>query len=175
MSDEYVVRSVEEGPGRARVLKLTPLGELGVQGVSGKPRALRVLRRDPDGLLVALWGDEVVHGIVRGRGGELELLADGKPERVSLKSAAVDAMEQAVAGAAAAGGILEVKSPIPGLIKKVTVQPGGAVEAGQTVVVLEAMKMENEIPAPHAGTVEAVAVQAGQTVNAGAVLVKIAT
>jgi len=60
-----------------------------------------------------------------------------------------------------------VHNPIPSLIKKVNVKPGDAVAAGQTVVVLEAMKMEDEITAPYAGKVQSVEVEAGQTVCAG--------
>ncbi|MCW8132268.1 MAG: biotin/lipoyl-binding protein [Planctomycetota bacterium] len=83
-------------------------------------------------------------------------------------------MEQVVAAAADAGGPLAINSPIPGLIKSVKVKAGDDVAEGQTVVVLEAMKMENEIPAPRAGTVQSVDVQPGQTVAAGLLLVTLA-
>jgi acetyl/propionyl-CoA carboxylase alpha subunit len=66
-----------------------------------------------------------------------------------------------------------VKAPIPGLIVRALVAPGEAVSAGQPVVVLEAMKMENEIRAPFDGTVSSVAIQPGQTVIRGEVLVEI--
>ena len=60
---------------------------------------------------------------------------------------------------------------MPGTILKVNVQNGQAVKAGQVLVVLEAMKMENEIMAPKDGTVTAVAVQKGASVDTGAPLV----
>ena len=60
---------------------------------------------------------------------------------------------------------------MPGNILKVNVQPGQAVKEGQVLVVLEAMKMENEIMAPKAGTVAQVLVQKGATVDTGATLV----
>lgn len=66
-----------------------------------------------------------------------------------------------------------VKAPIPGLIAQVRVAVGERVEAGQPLLVLEAMKMENEIRAPLAGVVTAVHVQPGQTVEGKAVLVEI--
>ncbi|MCW2923307.1 MAG: acetyl-CoA carboxylase, biotin carboxylase [Thermoleophilia bacterium] len=76
------------------------------------------------------------------------------------------------AGAAGAPG--EVAAPIPGNVLQVLVTEGQAVEAGQVVCILEAMKMENEIAAPAAGTVESVRVQVGEAVAAGHVLVSVA-
>jgi len=66
-----------------------------------------------------------------------------------------------------------IKAPIPGLITRVYVEPGQMVEAGQPLLVLEAMKMENEIRAPGRGIVHHVAVQPGQTVTLGEVMVEI--
>jgi len=64
-----------------------------------------------------------------------------------------------------------VDSPMPGNILKVTVAVGQTVAEGDVVVVLEAMKMENEITAPKSGTVTQVLVQKGATVDTGAPLV----
>lgn len=66
-----------------------------------------------------------------------------------------------------------VKAPIPGLIRKVLVELGDRVEAGQSVLVLEAMKMENEIMAPISGVVSQLAVRPGQAVSLGEILVEI--
>ena len=70
----------------------------------------------------------------------------------------------------AAGGE-QVCSPMPGSILAVNVTVGQTVKKGDTLVVLEAMKMENDIPAPCDGTVASVAVTKGSTVETGAVLV----
>ena len=70
----------------------------------------------------------------------------------------------------AAGGE-EVKSPMPGTILNVPVKAGQAVKKGDVLVVLEAMKMENEIKAAHDATVASVAVSKGESVDTGAVLV----
>jgi len=66
-----------------------------------------------------------------------------------------------------------IKAPIPGLIARLNVEPGQAVEAGQTVIVLEAMKMENEIRASKGGVIRQVHVKPGQTVVLNEVLVEI--
>ena len=66
-----------------------------------------------------------------------------------------------------------VNAPMPGNILKVNVQNGQAVKAGEVLVVLEAMKMENEIMAPKDGTVTQVLVSKGSTVDTGAPLVVI--
>jgi biotin carboxyl carrier protein len=64
-----------------------------------------------------------------------------------------------------------LKAPMPGLVVRVAVEPGQAVAAGTSLVVLEAMKMENDLKAPAPGIVEKVSVLPGQTVEKGALLV----
>ncbi len=66
-----------------------------------------------------------------------------------------------------------VKAPIPGLVTRVMVSQGDRVEAGQPLLVLEAMKMENEITAPRAGVVSTLNVSPGRSVNLGETLVDI--
>ncbi len=66
-----------------------------------------------------------------------------------------------------------VKAPIPGLIARVLVEVGQSVEIGQPILVLEAMKMQNEIRSPLDGVIEAVHVQPGATVARSQVLIEI--
>ena len=77
----------------------------------------------------------------------------------------------AAPAAPAAAGATSVTAPMPGNILDVSCTVGQAVTAGQTLIVLEAMKMENEIVAPVAGTVASVNVKKGDTVETDAVLV----
>jgi acetyl-CoA/propionyl-CoA carboxylase biotin carboxyl carrier protein len=79
----------------------------------------------------------------------------------------------AAGGGGGAAGSGEVVSPMQGTIVKTLVSVGDAVETGQAVVVLEAMKMENHITAEKAGTVSEVRISAGDTVGTGDVLVVI--
>ena len=75
---------------------------------------------------------------------------------------------------AGAEGANKVTAPMPGTILAVKVAVGQAVKKGETVCVLEAMKMENEIPAPQDGTIASVNVQKGSSVNANDVIVTLA-
>ena len=75
-------------------------------------------------------------------------------------------------GGAKAAGPAVLKAPMPGLVVRVAVEEGGRVEAGAPVVVLEAMKMENELRAPAAAVVKGIKVKAGQAVEKGQVLVE---
>ncbi|HEU5260597.1 MAG TPA: acetyl-CoA carboxylase biotin carboxyl carrier protein subunit [Gemmatimonadales bacterium] len=75
----------------------------------------------------------------------------------------------------AAGGGGAVRAPMPGLVVRVEVSEGQRVEAGAALVVVEAMKMENELRAPRAGVVRTVHVESGQAVEKGAALVTLAS
>ena len=76
-------------------------------------------------------------------------------------------------GASGGTGAQTIKAPLPGKVTHVPVSVGDAVAPGQSLVVIEAMKMENELKAAAPGTVREVRVSAGQAVNAGDVLVVI--
>ncbi len=106
-----------------------------------------------------------------GEGGErrVEVHIRGYPYVVTLQ----DEREQALAnlaGSAHASGDMAVYAPMPGLVVGVLAEPGDEVRRGQTVVVLEAMKMENDLQAPRPGIVKQVLVVKGQTVAQNDVL-----
>jgi len=174
-SHDYVLRA-QDDPQLTLRFTLNADGSLTLADFARTP--IKILRRESSGLLTVLWGERIVSAVVNTsgeRGEVLNLSLAGDAYALRLRETALDAMEQALAAAQQVGGVLEVRSPIPGLVKTVPVKLNDEVKAGQTVVVLEAMKMENEIIAPHAGTISAVEAQPGQAVAAGAVLVKIQT
>lgn len=76
----------------------------------------------------------------------------------------------AAPAAPAAAGSVPVNAPMPGTILDIKVKAGAAVKAGDVVMILEAMKMENEISAPQDGTIASIDVRKGDTVNSGDVL-----
>ena len=105
---------------------------------------------------------------------EYEAIAHAAPAAPAAPVASAPADAPAAPAAAAVTGAGEpVTAPMPGTILKVNVQNGQAVKAGQVLVVLEAMKMENEIMAPKDGTVTQVVVSKGASVDTGAPLVVI--
>ncbi len=91
----------------------------------------------------------------------------------STAAAAPKAAAPKAAPKAAGAGAVKVAAPMPGKILKVNVTAGQAVKKGDVLVVLEAMKMENEIQAPQDGTVASVDTSAGATVESGDVLVSL--
>ena len=73
-------------------------------------------------------------------------------------------------GAVEAEGRQQIIAPMPGKVIRLLVKPGDQVEAGQGLLVVEAMKMQNEVKSPKTGTVEKLSAKEGQAVNAGDVL-----
>ena len=107
----------------------------------------------------------------------IEVLVDGWSVVVELESAGrAELRERArrVAAATGHGGTLEVRAIIPGRILSVAVAAGDPVEAGQQLLVVEAMKMQNELRASRAGVVERIAVAPGTTVELGDLLLVLA-
>ncbi len=120
-------------------------------------------------------GDEV-HRVVVRRGatrGEYTLWVDGwrfEGDALDERTRAIRAVTAAVSGPK---GPAPVVAPMPGLIVRVSVVVGDTVQAGQGVVVMEAMKMENELRASASGRVKSVTAQPGTPVEKGTVLVEL--
>ena len=104
---------------------------------------------------------------------EYEAIAPSAPAAPAAPVAAPAAAPAAPAAPAVTGTGESVNAPMPGTILKVNVQNGQSVKEGDVLVVLEAMKMENEILAPKNGTVTQVLVSKGSSVDTGAPLVVI--
>ncbi len=104
---------------------------------------------------------------------DLGAVASGHRSYIRVESERMRAAEQAKKTTSGAGERV-IKSPMPGRVVKVLVAKGDAVEPGRGLVVLEAMKMENEVRAKVAGTVAEVHVVAGATVEGNAKLITLA-
>jgi len=120
--------------------------------------------------------DGVQHQLVarrEGPKGHYVLWIDGWRFEVDALNERAQAIRDLSAAAAGASGPAPVVAPMPGLIVRLHVQVGDTVTAGQPMVVMEAMKMENELRAPAAGVVKAVLAQPGKAVEKGTVLVEL--
>ena len=98
------------------------------------------------------------------------ITVNGTAYQVTVEEGFAGAAAPAPAAAPAAGGVT-ITSPMPGKILGIKAAAGTAVKRGQVILLLEAMKMENEIVAPQDGTVASINVNKGDTVNSGDVLV----
>ncbi len=105
--------------------------------------------------------------------GKYTLWVDGYRFEVEALDERTRAIRDLSAANAAPTGPAPIIAPMPGLIVRVNVSVGDRVEAGQGIVVMEAMKMENELRAPAAGTVWSINVTSGTAVEKGALLVEL--
>ena len=148
-------------------------GERASVGGSVLPARIAELERSPEHVLML--GDEVHRVLVR-RGatrGRYTMWVDG----VRLEVEALDERSRTIrelAGATSGpSGPAPLVAPMPGMIVRVNVSVGDQVQAGQGLVVMEAMKMENELRAAAAGTVKRVHVSPGTAVEKGALLLEL--
>ncbi len=151
--------------------------ELGPDSVRVDNRALAAeLAAVPDGPVLSLVLGAESHRVVayaRGRG-QWDLRLRGW----HLTTEVLDERRRAIRALAGAATVSEgarpVRAPMPGLVVRVEVEEGDRVRPGQGLVIVEAMKMENELRADVAGEVRAVHVRAGQTVEKDQTLIDLA-
>jgi len=152
--------------GRERTADVTSSPEsLQVRLDGGEPVEVTLLGR-ADVTTVSVGGR--VFTLLRAANGEV--VAERTRLGATLSARSAEALRRG-GGAADAGAL--VRSPMPGRVLKVLVTEGASVDAGAPVVVIEAMKMENELVATRAGVVKSVRVRAGDTVERDAPLLEI--
>ncbi|MEW6401432.1 MAG: biotin/lipoyl-containing protein [Chloroflexota bacterium] len=94
-----------------------------------------------------------------------QVLLRGRQFQVQVEDEREKRLRAAAGGGVAEGGEFLLKAPMPGLVVAVPVSEGQPVEKGQVLLILESMKMQNELKAPRAGTVGRVRVKAGESVE----------
>ena len=163
--------------------------EVQLTGPSGKELRVVELERAADRWKISLDGQPVNADAVEIAPNTLSLLLDGQsyevhitpsPDGILKLQTGLQEFTAEVAdprawrgrrhGALEAEGRQQVVAPMPGKVVRILVEAGDKVEAGQGLLVVEAMKMQNEIRSPKRGTVERLHVKEGQPVNAGDVL-----
>jgi 3-methylcrotonyl-CoA carboxylase alpha subunit len=146
-----------------------------VPGHSGRAFGLLLDGEESVVEVLSVGGGEI-QATVDGRVLEGGFAADGRSVEVFVEGSAhkLERPEPPdVEGAAEAGDLASLTAPMPGTVVKVLVEEGDEVEEGQTLLVLEAMKMEQSVAAPHAGTVRALPFDEGDRVPGGAVLAEL--
>jgi acetyl/propionyl-CoA carboxylase alpha subunit len=120
-------------------------------------------------------GEEIHRVVVRtgASRGLYTLWLDGYRFDVEALDERTRAIRDLAGNAAGPSGPAPLKAPMPGLIVRVHVQVGDSVQAGQGLVVMEAMKMENELRAPAAGKVKSILATPGTAVEKGALLIEL--
>lgn len=150
--------------GKPREIEMNRVGDRWRFVVDGKPVEADAAEISPGIYSVLLDGESI----------EVRLAELGPRLRVQARGHEWDAqirdprkLGRGRAGALEAEGRQQVTAPMPGKVVRVLVEAGEKVEAGQGLLVVEAMKMHNEVRSPKSGTVERVLVKEGQAVGAG--------
>ncbi|HEX6273690.1 MAG TPA: biotin/lipoyl-containing protein [Polyangiaceae bacterium] len=161
------MRYVVSVRGREIAVDVTPLAAgrlcVAIEGSKAPPLEVTLFGNAE---AAAVGGKHVLE--LRASGGDVTIGSERRPVRVESR----DKRERSPsANRAGSSGI--VRAPMPGRVVKVLVELGASVEQGTGVVVVEAMKMENELVSPISGGVERVFVKAGDAVERGAPLVEI--
>ena len=140
--------------------------------VDGKKRDVDFRALGP--AMYSILAENVSHELtIEEREDEIEVLMRGRLYSNHVLDERALLMAQRTGGFANDTGEVNIKSPMPGLIVAARVELGQTVKAGDTVVILESMKMQNELKASKDGTVGTVNVQPGQTVEQNKILLTI--
>jgi len=157
--------------GQRREVEL--IGPIAIVGDVETEARLEVIEGTPLRLLTM--GDEVHRVVVRRTGGRgrYVLSVDGHRFEVEALDERTRAIRDITAAAAKPSGPAPIVAPMPGLVVRVNVAVGDVIAAGHGAVVMEAMKMENELRATAGGRVKAVHAEPGMAAEKGAVLVEL--
>lgn len=138
--------------------------------INGQEYIVAVNRKDDSNAEVAVNGTNYDVELVND---EEEVTLVARPAAKASASTPAAAPKAAAPTKGGAAGSKAVKSPLPGIVVKIDVAVGDAVKKGQTVAILEAMKMENNIQAPADGTVASIDVNVGDSVLEGVTILSL--
>ncbi len=140
--------------------------------LNGQARNVDLLALDAS-LYSIITDSRSLEALIDEQGGQYQVLIGGRRYEGQVLDERDQLLRSRSGGGVDQSGEVSVKAPMPGLIVAVPVDEGQAVKAGQTVVILESMKMQNELKAPRDGTVQRISVAPGQSVEQKKVLITI--
>jgi len=134
----------------------------------GVTREAQVSEPEP-GMFTVIINDRIYRcAMEKSPGGAVEVIVNG--ERIPVAARDKKHLRGQAGAGAGASGQVKLAAPMPGKVVRVLLNAGDEVAARQGVLVVEAMKMQNEVQSPKAGKIAEIKVSTGQTVNAGDVL-----
>jgi biotin carboxyl carrier protein len=154
--------------GKTRTVELTRAAEGWSVSLDGRPIDADAVEIAPSVFSILLRGDSHEVRVVPATDSLLTVETDG--QEFSAEVIDPRAWRGRRHGAMEAQGRQQIAAPMPGKVVRLLVKSGEKVQAGQGVLVVEAMKMQNEVRSPKTGTVERLLVEEGQPVNAGQAL-----
>lgn len=162
------MKILAEVEGQERALDIERDGERFIVELDGRRYALEASEPEA-GVHLLIHGGKVYECRVREEArGQFRVSLRSREYAITLRDPR--RLRSASNSAGGAAGRASIAAPMPGKVVRVLVERGAQVEAGAGVVVVEAMKMQNEMKAPKAGTIVELNVREGETVNAGDVL-----
>jgi len=168
----YEVRFSSSSEEKTRVIELERDGAVWRVKLDGRPFAVDAVEIAPNTLSILLDGQSFEINVTPSPDGKLKLQTASR----EFIAEVIDprAWSGRHHGGVEAEGRQQIVAPMPGKVVRLLVREGDRVEAGQGLLVVEAMKMQNEIRSPKNGSVERVLAKEGQPVNAGDVLCVVA-
>jgi biotin carboxyl carrier protein len=169
---KYEVQLASSSEEKTRVIELERDGATWRVKLDGRPVAVDAVEIAPNTLSILLDGASFEINVTPFPGGKLKLQTGSR----EFIAEVIDprAWSGRRHGGVEAEGRQQIVAPMPGKVVRLLVREGDRVEAGQGLLVVEAMKMQNEIRSPKNGAVERVLAKEGQPVNAGDVLCVVA-
>jgi pyruvate carboxylase subunit B len=164
------VKYYAEWNGRTRVVEIVSGKDGTTVSVDGVPHPADLRAIEGSDLHSLLLDSRSVAFAARFEDGVAVLQLHDREVRVPIEDERTRETKRLTAGGRRPSGRGEVKSVMPGIVKEVRVRVGDVVQAGQALLVLEAMKMENEIRSDRAGRVASLRVAPGEAVEKGALL-----
>ncbi len=164
----YEVQLASSSEGKKRVIELEREAVGWRVTLDGQPVAVDAVEIAPDILSILLEGQSFEISVTPSPDGKLKLQTGSQEFTAEVINPR--AWSGRRHGSVEAEGRQQVVAPMPGKVVRLLVKAGDHVEAGQGLLVVEAMKMQNEIRSPKSGTVERVLAKEGQPVNAGEIL-----